>query len=93
MLRAGLVAVALCVVAVISSPYRLQRVISYVDPNYTKIEMIDRAGVCTPGSSVPHRFATRVISRSSPRSPWEPRRPGRRAHPRQAEADVPSGSR
>jgi cell division protein FtsW len=44
MLRAGLVAVALCVVAVISSPYRLQRVISYVDPNYTKIEMIDTGG-------------------------------------------------
>jgi cell division protein FtsW len=44
MLRAGLVAVALCFVAVISSPYRLQRVISYVDPNYTKIEMIDTGG-------------------------------------------------
>ena len=44
MLRAGLVAVALCVVAVISSPYRLQRVISYVDPNYTKIEMLDTGG-------------------------------------------------
>ena len=44
MLRAGVVAVALCIVAVISSPYRLQRVISYVDPNYTKIEMIDTGG-------------------------------------------------
>lgn len=44
MLRAGLVAVALCVVAVISSPYRLQRVISYVDRDYTKIEMIDTGG-------------------------------------------------
>ena len=44
MLRAGAVAVALCVVAVISSPYRLQRVISYVDPNYTKIEMLDTGG-------------------------------------------------
>jgi len=44
MLRAGLVAVALCVIAVISSPYRLQRVISYVDKDYTKIEMIDTGG-------------------------------------------------
>ena len=44
MLRAGLVAAALCVAAVISSPYRLQRVIAYVDPNYTKIEKIDTQG-------------------------------------------------
>lgn len=44
MLRAGLIAVALCVVAVASSPYRLQRVISYVDPNYSKIEMVDTGG-------------------------------------------------
>ena len=44
MLRAGLIAVALGVVAVISSPYRLQRVISYVDPNYTKIEALDTGG-------------------------------------------------
>jgi cell division protein FtsW len=44
MIRAGLVAAALCVVAVISSPYRLQRVISFVDPNYTKIEKIDTEG-------------------------------------------------
>jgi cell division protein FtsW len=44
MIRAGLVAGALCIAAVISSPYRLQRVIAYVDPNYTKIEKIDTQG-------------------------------------------------
>jgi cell division protein FtsW len=42
--RAGLVALALCVLAVISSPYRLQRVITYVDPNYSKIEKLDTGG-------------------------------------------------
>jgi len=44
MIRAGLVAAALCVVAVISSAYRLQRVIGFVDPQYTKIEKIDTQG-------------------------------------------------
>jgi cell division protein FtsW len=44
MLRAGLIAVALGVIALISSPYRLQRVISFVDPNYTKIEVLDTGG-------------------------------------------------
>src|SRR4029078_10088870 len=44
MIRAGAIAVALCVGAIISSPYRLQRVIAYVDPNYTKIEKIDTQG-------------------------------------------------
>jgi cell division protein FtsW len=44
MIRAGLIGAVLCVVAVISSPYRLQRVIGYVDPHYTKIEKIDTQG-------------------------------------------------
>jgi cell division protein FtsW len=44
MLRATAIAAALGAVAIIWSPYRLQRVISYVDPNYTKIEKIDTAG-------------------------------------------------
>jgi cell division protein FtsW len=44
MIRAGLIGAALCVVAVISSPYRLQRVIGYVDKDYTKIEKIDTTG-------------------------------------------------
>jgi len=44
MLRAGAIASALGVVAIVSSPYRLQRVIGYVDPNYTKIETIDTHG-------------------------------------------------
>ena len=44
MVRAGLVAAALCVAAVISSPYRLQRVIAFVDKDYTKIEKIDTQG-------------------------------------------------
>jgi len=44
MIRAGAIAAALGAVAIVSSPYRLQRVIGYVDPNYTKIEMIDTQG-------------------------------------------------
>jgi cell division protein FtsW len=32
------------VAAIVSSPYRLQRVITYLDPHYTKIEMIDTQG-------------------------------------------------
>jgi len=44
MLRAGAIATALGFVAIVSSPYRLQRVIGYVDPNYTKIETIDTHG-------------------------------------------------
>ena len=44
MLRAGAIATALGFVAIVSSPYRLQRVIGYVDPNSTKIETIDTHG-------------------------------------------------
>jgi len=44
MLRAGAIAAALGAVAVISSPYRLKRVIGFVDPDYTKIEKIDTQG-------------------------------------------------
>ncbi|HEV8412188.1 MAG TPA: putative peptidoglycan glycosyltransferase FtsW [Bryobacteraceae bacterium] len=44
MIRAGAIAAVLGVAAIISSPYRLQRVIAYVDPNYTKIEMLDTRG-------------------------------------------------
>jgi cell division protein FtsW len=45
MIRAGAIAGVLGIAAIISSPYRLQRVIAYVDPNYTKIEQIDTQGV------------------------------------------------
>ena len=44
MLRAGAIAAALGTVAIIWSPYRLQRVVGYIDPNYTKIEKIDTQG-------------------------------------------------
>lgn len=44
MIRAGAIAAALGVVAIVWSPYRLQRVIAYVDPNYSKIEKIDTDG-------------------------------------------------
>ena len=44
MIRAGAIAAALGAVAIIWSPYRLQRVIAYVDPNYTKIEKLDTQG-------------------------------------------------
>ncbi len=41
MLRVGLIAMALVVVAIASRGYRLGRIIAYVDPDYSKIE-IDR---------------------------------------------------
>ena len=44
MLRAGAIAAALGSIAIISSPYRLNRVIGYIDRDYTKIEMIDTHG-------------------------------------------------
>jgi cell division protein FtsW len=45
MLRVGLIAVALIVVAVCSRGYRLGRMIAYVDPDYSKIEMVDPHGL------------------------------------------------
>jgi cell division protein FtsW len=44
MLRVGLIAAALVVVAIASRGYRLGRIIAYVDPDYSKIEMIDPGG-------------------------------------------------
>ena len=44
MLRVGLIAIALVVVAVASRGYRLGRIIAYVDPDYSKIETIDPGG-------------------------------------------------
>jgi len=44
MFRAGAIAAALGAVAIVSSPYRLKRVIGFVDPNYSKVEMIDTQG-------------------------------------------------
>jgi len=44
MIRAGAIAAVLGAVAIVSSPYRLQRVIGYVGPNYSKIETIDTKG-------------------------------------------------
>ncbi len=44
MLRVGLIAMALIVVAIASRGYRLGRIIAYVDPDYSKIEMIDPGG-------------------------------------------------
>jgi cell division protein FtsW len=44
MIRAGAIAAVLGMAAIVSSPYRLQRVIAYVDPNYTKIGRLDTNG-------------------------------------------------
>jgi cell division protein FtsW len=44
MVRVALLGLALIVVAVLSRGYRIGRVISYVDPDYSKIEMIDTHG-------------------------------------------------
>ena len=66
MLRVGLIAAALVVVAIASRGYRLGRVIAYVDPDYTKIEMIDHAAAgCEPTCSGPPACATRAISRAN----------------------------
>jgi cell division protein FtsW len=44
MVRVGLIAVALIVIAIASRGYRLGRIIAYVDPDYSKIELIDTHG-------------------------------------------------
>jgi len=44
MLRVGLIGVALIIVAICSRGYRLGRIVAYVDPDYSKIEMIDPNG-------------------------------------------------
>src|SRR6185369_1392062 len=44
MIRAGAIVGVLGIAAIVSSPYRLKRVIGFVDPNYTKIEKIDTQG-------------------------------------------------
>ena len=44
MLRVGLIAIALIVVAIASRGYRLGRIIAYVDPDYSKIELVDPGG-------------------------------------------------
>src|SRR6202166_3356264 len=44
MLRVGMIAAALVVVAIASRGYRLGRIIAYFDPDYSKIEMIDPGG-------------------------------------------------
>lgn len=44
MLRVGMIAVALIVLAIASRGYRLGRIIAYVDPDYSKIEVIDPGG-------------------------------------------------
>jgi len=41
MLRVAALGLLLCVIAVFSRGYRLGRVVAYLDPEYTKIEMID----------------------------------------------------
>ncbi len=41
MLRVGLLSLLLVVIAVVHQGYRLGRVIAYVDPDYSKIELID----------------------------------------------------
>jgi cell division protein FtsW len=44
MIRAGAIVAVLGIAAIVSSPYRLKRVIGFVDPNYTMIEKIDTPG-------------------------------------------------
>jgi cell division protein FtsW len=41
MRRVALLGVLLCVIAVVSRGYRLGRVIAYIDPDYSKIELVD----------------------------------------------------
>ena len=44
MLRVAMIGVALVVVAIASRGYRLGRIIAYVDPDYSKIELVDPHG-------------------------------------------------
>ena len=44
MLRVGMIALALIAVAIFSRGYRLGRMIAYVDPDYSKIELVDPHG-------------------------------------------------
>jgi cell division protein FtsW len=44
MVRVGLIGVVLVIVAICSRGYRLGRIIAYVDPDYSKIEMVDPNG-------------------------------------------------
>ncbi len=44
MFRVAMIGVALVVVAIASRGYRLGRIIAYVDPDYSKIEMVDTHG-------------------------------------------------
>jgi cell division protein FtsW len=41
MIRAAIIGLVLCFIAVVSRGYRLGRIIAYVDPEYSKIETID----------------------------------------------------
>jgi cell division protein FtsW len=44
MVRVGLIGVVLVIVAICSRGYRLGRIVAYVDPDYSKIEMVDPNG-------------------------------------------------
>ena len=96
MLRAAmLVGVVLGLIAVVSSPYRLQRVISYVDPElHARSKLIDTGGRLRAWI----QRSTSVRDAGYQPLPIQDRRgnrgrAGRRAYARQAEADVPAGSR
>ena len=74
MLRAGLIALALVRASPsISSRYRLERVIAYVDPDYTKIEMIDtRRAPARLDAAVDQRSRRQLSAAAIARSRWAP---------------------
>ena len=64
---------------IVWSPYRLQRVIAYVDPNYTKIEKIDTQGLSARVAAAVHHRARRQVSAAAIQDRrGDRRRPGRR---------------
>ena len=72
MLRVGLVLGALVVVAVFSRGYRLGRVISYFDPDYSQIETIDTHDWIRHYVESSSSCGMRDISRGNRRSRWAP---------------------
>ena len=92
MLRVGLIAVALIVVAIASRGYRLGRIIAYVDPDYSKIEMIDPGGRLKRLHAKLDQRARRELSAAAiANRRGHRRRAGHGVDAGQAEADVPAG--
>ena len=91
MLRVGMIAVALIVLAIASRGYRLGRIIAYVDPDYSKIEVIDPRRPSQGLHSKLHQRARRELSAAAVENRrGHRRRAGHRFDAGQTEIDVPA---